>query len=157
MLLLVIRLQVVFRCYVISAAAGRLSFISSNFFQFFSRVITRPMGRVKRLERNSRVGSGRVGSGRVGSGRVGSGRVASGRVRRCSNLTGRIGLGQEPFKYHGSGRIILTRSDPREVIRPVETPDFFPTLLPRGLSSKTWMQSSCLHPGGMLLLAPRRF
>ena len=52
----------------------------------------------------SRNGSGRVGSGRVGSGRVGSGRVGSGRV----------GSGREVVKSHGSGRVILTRSDPRE-------------------------------------------
>ena len=48
----------------------------------------------------SRVGSGRVGSGRVGSGRVGSGCV-------------------------GSGQVALTRSDPREGIRPVKNPAYF--------------------------------
>jgi len=68
----------------------------------------------------SRVGSGRVGSGsvqnltdRVRSGRVKGfqiSRVGSGRVKSFSNLTGRVGSGQEVMKSSrvGSGH------DPRE-------------------------------------------
>ena len=58
-----------------------------------------------------------VGPGRVGSGKelfeisqVRSGRVGSGRV------------GPEGFKSHGWVRATLTRSDPRDVIRPVKCP-----------------------------------
>ena len=46
-----------------------------------------------------------------------SSRVGSGDVR---NLTGRVESGQEVFKSHGSGRVTLTQSDPRQVIRPVK-------------------------------------
>ena len=31
----------------------------------------------------------------------------------------RVGSGQEAFKYHGSGRVALTRSHPREGVQPV--------------------------------------
>ena len=50
-------------------------------------------------------------------------RIGSGGVQ---NLTGRFGLDQEPFKYNGSGRITLTRSNPREVIPLVKTPAIYP-------------------------------
>ena len=52
---------------------------------------------------------------------IGSGRVASGGVR---NLTGLVESGQEVFEYHWWGQVTLTRSDPREVVRPVKTHDF---------------------------------
>ena len=54
--------------------------------------------------------SGRDLTGRVGLGQVGSGGV---------------GWGQQVFKYRGSGRVILTRSDPREVIQPAKSPGIF--------------------------------
>ena len=56
----------------------------------------------------------------------GSSPLGSGRVRRCSKSygSGRDGMGQVFFKSHGSGRATLTRSSPREVIRPVESPLF---------------------------------
>ena len=72
---------------------------------------------------NQRVGSGgfQNASGRVGSGqevlnfsrigwRIGSDQIGSGRVRRCS-------------KSHGSGRVTLTRSDPRAMTRAVKSRD----------------------------------
>ena len=47
----------------------------------------------------------------------------AGRFRRfVGNITGRVGSGQEAFKYQGSGRATLTRSDPREEIRLVKSP-----------------------------------
>ena len=84
---------------------GEILVSTIQFFPGFSRVMTRPAGRVRSRPGSSRVGSGgvrnltgrvgsdRVGSDRVGSGRVGSGRVGSGRVGRSSssNLTGRVG------------------------------------------------------------------
>ena len=87
--------------------------------QGFSRVMIWPAGRVGSgrvvlcrvvLCRvvSCRVGSCRFGSDRVGSGRVGSDRVGSGRVNMFSN--------------HGSGRVTLTLSDPRAVVRPVRRP-----------------------------------
>ena len=39
-------------------------------------------------------------------------RVGLGRIRRVSSITGRAGSNQEGFKYHGSGRLALTRPDP---------------------------------------------
>ena len=51
-----------------------------------------------------------------------SGRVGSGRVRRCSKSHG---SGQEVSYLTGrvgSGRVTLTRPDPRELIRPVKCP-----------------------------------
>ena len=30
----------------------------------------------------------------------------------CKKFAGRVGSGQEVFKYHGSGRVTLIRSDP---------------------------------------------
>ena len=88
----------------------------------FLSVMTRSTGWVWRFRR-SRGASG-VGSrqkvfeiSRVGSGRVGSCRVGSGRVGSC-----RVGSGQEDFKNDRSGRVTLARSDPRAVIRPVESP-----------------------------------
>ena len=51
-----------------------------------------------------------------------SSRAGSGGVR---NLTGRVGSYQEVFKHHGSGRVTLTRPDPRGVIRSVRSPVFF--------------------------------
>ena len=56
--------------------------------------------------------------------RVGLGWVGSGRVNRCSKSrgSGRVGVDQEVSESHGSGRVILTRSDPLEEIRPVKSP-----------------------------------
>ena len=48
--------------------------------------------------------------------------VEPGRVKRCSKYHG---SGQVGFKSHGSGRAALTRSGPREVIRPAQRPVFF--------------------------------
>ena len=45
-------------------------------FQGYSRVMRRPAGRVRKVFKISRVGSGRAGPGGVGSGGVGSGREA---------------------------------------------------------------------------------
>ena len=56
--------------------------------QGFSRVMTRPAGRVTCCSKCH-----------------GSGRVESGRVKRFSNLVGRVRSGQEYFKSHGSGRV----------------------------------------------------
>ena len=65
-------------------------------------------------QENSRVFSGHIffpagGSGRVWSKKKkrGSSRVASEGLRQ---LTGLVGSGQEAFKYHGPGRVTLTRS-----------------------------------------------
>ena len=78
---------------------------------------SRPDPHETRISRVNRIVTGRVGSGRVGSGRVGSGWVktcrnsrGSGRVgsRRLENFTGRP-----------------TRPDPRDLTRPVKTPEFF--------------------------------
>ena len=83
--------------------------------QGFSRVMTRPAGRVQGVSKSR--GSGRVGSLRFITSRVGSGqevskisRVGSGRVKRLQNLAGRVGSGQEVFKILrvGSGH------DPRD-------------------------------------------
>ena len=80
--------------------------------------MTRPAGRVNGVSESR--GSGRVGSDQEvsksrGSGRVGSigfkiSWVGSGRVKRFQNLAGRVGLGQEVFKFSrvGSGH------DPRD-------------------------------------------
>ena len=114
---------------------NRLNRVFDKKYQGFSRVMTRPAGRVKEVSKSrgsgrvgslrfkiSRVGSGRVGSrsflnlaGRVGSGRVASrgfkiSRVGSGRVKRFQNLVGRVGSGQEVFQISrvGSGH------DPRD-------------------------------------------
>ena len=65
---------------------------SCFFFQSFSRVMTRPVGRVTGCSKShgsDRVGSGRVWSGLVGLGRVWSGWVGSGRAR-----SGRLGSGR---------------------------------------------------------------
>ena len=74
-------------------------------------------GEPRQLSKNSRAFEGSLLGARVGSsgfqklaGRVGSG---PGGVR---NLTDRVELGQEVFKCHGSSRVTLTRSDPRDVI-----------------------------------------
>ena len=77
----------------------------------------RPSGRVRKVSKS--LGSGRVGLGGVQNinGRVGSGRVRSGRVG-----SGRVGSGEEISKSHGSCEVTLTRSKPREVIRPVIRP-----------------------------------
>ena len=77
-----------------------------EFSRVGSGVFPRPRGRVRTVSKPR--GSSRVGSGGVGNltGRVGSGRVGS---------------GQEVFQYHGSGRVSLTRSDPRTVIRLVKS------------------------------------
>lgn len=48
--------------------------------------------------------------------------VGSGGVR---HLAGWVESGQEGFQCHGKGRETLPRPDPREVIRPVESLDFF--------------------------------
>ena len=66
--------------------------------------MTRPAGRVGKLKETR--GSSRVGSQEVGA----------------QHLRGRVGLDQELFTYHGSGLTHLTRSYPREVIRPVNSP-----------------------------------
>ena len=79
-----------------------------------------PSGRFRTFSKSH--GSGWVGSGQeelnlsgwFGSVRVGSGRVGSrffkyygsGWVKRFPNLAGRVGSGQEVFKYHGSGRVV---------------------------------------------------
>ena len=67
-----------------------------------SRVMIRPTGRV----RSFKPSCCRVGPGQ----------------EVVRNLTGRNGSGQDVFESHGSGRITLTRSDPREVARPVKGP-----------------------------------
>ena len=69
----------------------------------FSRVMTRPADRVRRYKKTR--GSNRVGPGGVG------------------NPTGRVGSGLEVFKYYGSDRVTLTRSDPREGIPPAKSPE----------------------------------
>ena len=93
--------------------------------QGFSRVMTRPAGRVKGVSKSrgsGRIGSlrfeiSRVGSSRVkrfsksrGSGRVGSrlfkiSRVGSGGVKRFQNLAGRVESGQDASKSRESGRV----------------------------------------------------
>ena len=96
-----------------------------NTFQGFSRVMTRPEGRVRRVSKCR--GSDRVGSGgvryvtvRVGSGpqvlnlwvRVGSGQDFSnlmGRVRSGQKVfksPGRVGSSHQCSKCHGSGRVM---------------------------------------------------
>ena len=52
-------------------------------------------------------------------------RVESPWIGRCSKSDGsdRVRSGQEGFKYHGSGRFTLTRSDPREVTQPMKSPE----------------------------------
>ena len=49
-----------------------------------------------------------------------SSRIGSGSSSRY--VTGRVGSGQSIFKYDKSGRVNLTRSDSREVTRPVKIP-----------------------------------
>ena len=81
--------------------------------QGFSRVMTRPAGRVKGVSKSR--ASGRVGSkflrtSRVGSGRVGSrgftiSPVGSGGVNRLQILAGGVRSGQEVSKSRGSGRV----------------------------------------------------
>ena len=67
--------------------------------------MTRPAGRV-------RIFSKACGLSRLGSGGI-------------RNLTGRIGSGQEVFKSLGSGQVTSTRADPREVTRPMTSPQSF--------------------------------
>ena len=44
------------------------------------------------------------------------------RISRVTRIVaGRVGLGQEDFKYHGSGRMALIRSAPRKVIESVKS------------------------------------
>ena len=77
--------------------------------QRFSRVMTRPAGRVRRQEdfKKSRVGSGRVGSRSFEISHVGSGRAGSGRVERFQHLAGRVG--SDRVKRYGNlaGRVGL--------------------------------------------------
>ena len=50
-------------------------------------------------------------------------RVESGLVYRCFEIPGAgSGSGQEVFKRHGSGRVALTRPDPREAVLTREKP-----------------------------------
>ena len=46
-------------------------------------------------------------------------------LRNLTARSRRVGLSQEAFKYHGSGGVTLTRSDPREAIRPVRISVYF--------------------------------
>ena len=80
-----------------------------------SRVMTRPVRRVRSNFKNPRVESGRVKRCWKSHG---SGRVGSGRARRFSKIT-------------GSGRLTLTLSDPREEIRPVKKALFCSRVLSR--------------------------
>ena len=93
--------------------------------QGFSRIMTRPAGRVKGVLKSR--GSGRVGSGHYGLKSHGSGWVGS---RGFQNLACRVGSDQEVFKIsrvgsghdprdtgHSAGQAIMTRelfwADPR--------------------------------------------
>ena len=69
-------------------------------YQGFSRVMTRPAGRVKGVSKSR-------GSDRVGSLRFKISRVGSGRFKRFpkSRGSGRVGSGQEASKSRGSGRV----------------------------------------------------
>ena len=67
--------------------------------------------------------AGRVGSGQEVFGNR-SGRVGPG----VWKLTGRVGSSQQVFNHLGSGRVVVTRSDPRAVIRPVIIPAFMQQL-----------------------------
>ena len=57
------------------------------YLQRFSRVMTRPAGRVEGVSKSR-------GSSRVGSKHFETSRVGSGRVKRFQNLAGRVGSGQ---------------------------------------------------------------
>ena len=68
--------------------------------QGFSRVMTRPAGRIKGVSKSR-------GSGRVGSSRYKISRVGSGRVKRFSKSRGSGRVGSKCFKISrvGSGRV----------------------------------------------------
>ena len=80
--------------------------IPVNYREGLSRVMIRPAGRARRFSK-SRGSSRRVGS------------------EGDLDVMGQLGPGQGVFKSHGSGLVVLFRSDPRDVARPVNSPDYY--------------------------------
>ena len=79
---------------------SKLDHIPTDTFQGFSRVMTGPAGRIWKLKKHT----GRVGPGQAA---LEISRLESGRARRF-------------FEHRRSGRVTLTRSDPRGMLGPKE-------------------------------------
>ena len=133
-------------CSLSAVLVHHLVYIGSILYMFLallviptlSRVTTRLAGRIGKFSKTHGL-SGKVRrcSKSHGSGRVGSGSF--------SNLTGRVGSDHpgpiRPAKSQGSGRVTLTRSNPREEIRPVESLVFFCLCV----SCNAWYDTDMAH------------